>query len=96
MEQTFNEDGSVKLSVKLSEQPLEVLVELAQMLQRREDKLKADKRALRTLIDARLVAGEREGDLERAERKAAADAAQVVGATAPGAVIEAGAAGAQP
>lgn len=91
MEQTVNEDGSIKLSGKLSEQPLEVLVKLAQMLQRQEDKLKADKRNLRALIDARLAAGEREGDLDRAGAKATSGDESGVDAAAPGSVIEASA-----
>lgn len=83
-EVTQNADGSVTHSIDLADLSIEQLVNLSQGLGNQIDKLREQRAYLKAKIDERVAAGERESVNAM---KAAGDA------VAPGAVIEASAAG---
>jgi DNA-binding GntR family transcriptional regulator len=79
-------EQNTTVSIALDELTLEQLVQVSQGLGREIEKLRAQRAHLKAKIDARLAAGERTS-IELAPRPADGDA------LAPGAVIEASAAG---
>jgi len=79
----MTEQQTTTESVPLSSLSLDQLVQLSQGLGRKADAIREQRAHLKRLIDARLAAGERDGDAQRT----ASDG----NATAAGAVIEASA-----